>query len=67
MNVGDILGLLSGYALQSSNKIAKRIASIYIWIIRGTPLVVQALYIYFAFPEIMKLIIGSNFTFELWY
>lgn len=34
---GFVLGSLCGYALQSRNKIAKGIANIYVWIMRGTP------------------------------
>jgi glutamine transport system permease protein len=44
------VGSVAGYALQSKNKIARGIAFIYIWLIRGTPLVVQALYIYYVLP-----------------
>jgi glutamine transport system permease protein len=44
---GFIIGCLAGYALQSKNKVAKGVAFVYIWIIRGTPLIVQALYIYY--------------------
>lgn len=62
--LGFILGAVTGYALQSSNRIAKKVAGVYIWIIRGTPLVVQALYVYFALPEIIKTITGSRFTLD---
>ena len=48
--LGFILGSLSGYALQSKSKVAKAIAGVYVWIIRGTPIVVQALYVYFVVP-----------------
>jgi glutamine transport system permease protein len=50
---GFIIGSLTGYALQAKNKIAKAIAGVYIWIIRGTPLMVQALYVYFVIPELL--------------
>ena len=53
--IGMILGAISGYALQSKSKIAKTIAGIYIWIIRGTPIVVQALYVYFVIPKLIGL------------
>jgi glutamine transport system permease protein len=62
--LGFILGAVSGYALQSQNRIARSIANLYIWIIRGTPLVVQALYVYFAVPAIVTLITGSRFTID---
>lgn len=59
--LGFVLGSFSGYALQCQNKIARGIANIYIWIIRGTPLVVQALYVYFAIPALVTLITGERF------
>lgn len=62
--LGFILGALSGYALQSKNKIAKGIANVYIWIMRGTPIVVQALYVYFAVPALITLITGNRFTID---
>lgn len=62
--LGFVLGALSGYALQCDNIVAKGIANIYIWIIRGTPLVVQALYIYFAVPAIITLIKGERFVID---
>lgn len=58
--LGFVIGSLSGYALQSNNKFAKAIASIYIWIIRGTPLIVQALYIYYVVPKILHINLSSN-------
>lgn len=62
--LGFLLGCLSGYALQSKNKIARGIANIYIWIIRGTPLVVQALYVYFAVPALVTQITGERFVID---
>jgi glutamine transport system permease protein len=62
--LGFLLGSLSGYALQSSNRIARSIANLYIWIIRGTPLVVQALYVYFAVPAIVTAVSGERFTID---
>ena len=58
--LGFVLGALCGYALQSQSKVAKGIANVYIWIIRGTPLVVQALYVYFVIPEILSFFTGSR-------
>lgn len=57
---GFIIGSLSGYALQGRNKITKGIANVYIWVIRGTPLVVQALYVYFVVPKLIHLDLSSN-------
>ncbi|MCD7981197.1 MAG: amino acid ABC transporter permease [Clostridiales bacterium] len=62
--LGFILGAVSGYALQCRNKIARAIANVYIWVIRGTPLVVQALYVYFALPALVTLITGNRFVID---
>ncbi len=62
--LGFVLGALTGYALQSKNRVAKTIAGVYIWIIRGTPLVVQALYVYFAVPALVTMITGNRFTID---
>lgn len=48
---GFLIGSLTGYALQAHSKIARGVAGIYVWIIRGTPLMVQALYVYFVVPQ----------------
>lgn len=62
--LGFVLGSVSGYALQCKNKVARTIANVYIWIIRGTPLVVQALYVFFAVPALITLITGERFTID---
>lgn len=60
--IGFMLGCVSGYALQCKNKFAKFIANIYIWIIRSTPIIVQALYVYFVVPEITGIDLSSNIS-----
>lgn len=62
--LGFLLGALSGYALQCRNKFARGIANVYIWMIRGTPIVVQALYVYFVVPALITLIKGERFTLD---
>ena len=62
--LGFLLGSLSGYALQSKNKVALTVANIYVWIIRGTPIVVQALYVYFVVPALISLAKGEQFTLD---
>jgi len=56
---GFIIGCLTGFVLQWKSKVLKFIAGVYIWIIRGTPLVVQALYIYYVIPELLKIDMSS--------
>lgn len=53
---GFLLGSATGIALQSKNKVAKAVAGVYIWIIRGTPLIVQALYVYFVIPKLLTIL-----------
>lgn len=50
--LGIILGLIAAFAKIASNKWINRIADIYITVIRGTPLIVQLSFIYFALPGI---------------
>lgn len=60
ITMGFVLGSLTGFALQCPNKVAKAIANVYIWLIRGTPLIVQALYVYFVIPKLIGLDFSSN-------
>lgn len=54
--IGFVLGAIFGLGRISKNKIFFGIASIYIEVIRGTPVLVQAIWIFFALP----LITGYN-------
>lgn len=60
ITMGFVLGSLTGFALQCQNKAAKGIANVYIWLIRGTPLIVQALYVYFVIPKLIGMDFSSN-------
>ena len=62
--LGFLLGAVSGYALQGKCRVARTAAGVYIWLIRGTPIVVQALYIYFVVPAILSLIEGEQVTMD---
>ena len=57
---GFILGALTGFALTCSSKVLRSIANIYVWIIRGTPLIVQALYVYFVIGKLIPFFGNSN-------
>ena len=41
------------------------IAKAYIWLIRGTPMLVQAFYFYFALPQLIQTITGTPFRIEI--
>ena len=60
IGIGFLIGSLCGYLLQSKYKIGKAIAEVYIWIIRATPLMVQALYGYFVIPKLFGVDISST-------
>jgi glutamine transport system permease protein len=47
---GLIIGLVAGFARAYGNWITNNIALVFIEIIRGTPIVVQVMFIYFALP-----------------
>ena len=50
---GIIIGLLAGLARTYGGWIANHIALVFIEVIRGTPIVVQVMFIYFALPMVL--------------
>nr|NMN91272.1 His/Glu/Gln/Arg/opine family amino acid ABC transporter permease subunit [Brenneria salicis ATCC 15712 = DSM 30166]RBP58107.1 His/Glu/Gln/Arg/opine family amino acid ABC transporter permease subunit [Brenneria salicis ATCC 15712 = DSM 30166] len=50
---GLIIGVLAGFARAYGGWFSSRIALVFIEIIRGTPIVVQVMFIYFALPMIL--------------
>ncbi|MFT8210318.1 MAG: glutamine ABC transporter permease GlnP [Symbiopectobacterium sp.] len=50
---GLVIGVVAGFARVYGSWIASRIALVFIEIIRGTPIVVQVMFIYFALPMIL--------------
>ncbi len=57
--IGFVLGAIAGLARLSRFKIVNWIAIIYIEAVRGTPVLVQAIWIYFALPLIIKYTLPS--------
>jgi polar amino acid transport system permease protein len=51
---GMILGLFLALGRISKNKVLDRISWLYIWLFRGTPLLMQIFFIYYALPMIYK-------------
>ncbi|MRD48116.1 ABC transporter permease subunit [Caenimonas koreensis DSM 17982] len=52
-SIGLVLGLAAALGRTSRAWALRRIASFYIWLIRGTPLLVQILFVYFALPVLV--------------
>ena len=51
--IGFIIGIVVGLGRLSKNKFLFGLSTIYVEMIRGTPIMVQALYIYFALPMML--------------
>jgi polar amino acid transport system permease protein len=58
---GVIIGLFMSLCKLSSNRMLKLASLVYIDFIRGTPLLVQILLIYFGIPGLLAAIFGGNF------
>lgn len=50
--LGMIFGIAGALCRISSNKFLNRLAFLYVWIIRGTPVMVQLFILYFGFPQL---------------
>ncbi|GGJ65189.1 amino acid ABC transporter permease [Virgibacillus salexigens] len=57
--IGFVLGGIFGLGRIANNKLIKSISAIYVEVIRGTPVLVQAIWIYFALPLIIGFEIES--------
>ena len=54
--IGLVVGLLTCFMGRSKNPILKAIAAVYVWCIRGTPMMVQAFLVFFAVPQLIRLV-----------
>ncbi len=57
--IGMIIGLFICLMKMSKNVVPRAIAGVYIWIIRGTPMLVQALIIFLGVPQLIQVVIPS--------
>lgn len=53
--IGIVLGLVACLFGMSKIKILKALSAIYVWVIRGTPMIVQAFIVYFGIPQLIQL------------
>lgn len=58
-----VIGLLSCLSGMSKVKPLKWISKFYVWIIRGTPFIVQLFLIHFGVPEVVRALTGARFSF----
>jgi len=59
---GLFVGVVVGLAKISKNKIVRAPADLFIWLLRGTPLLVQILFAYYALPSLIPSIQLSEFS-----
>lgn len=60
--IGVLLGVTAALGKVSRFAPLRWIAGFYIWVMRGTPLLVQVLFVYFALPEVHPVLRMSEFT-----
>lgn len=59
---GIVIGLLAALGKVSRVPMLRMIAGAYIWVVRGTPLLVQVLFAYFALPVLVPALKMTDFT-----
>ena len=52
--IGMVIGFFTCLLRMSKNVILRFIAGVYVWLIRGTPMIVQAFIIYFGVPQVIQ-------------
>ena len=57
--IGLILGLVTCLMSVAKSKILNTISGIYIWLVRGTPMIVQAFIVYFGMPQVVQVMIPT--------
>ncbi len=53
---GIIIGFFTSLMSIAKSRILRFISGVYIWVIRGTPMIVQAFIVYFGMPQLIQLI-----------
>ena len=60
--LGMVIGFLSCIMGMSKNPVLRAISAVYVWLIRGTPMLVQAFFVFYAIPQLVKVLSGTAFT-----
>lgn len=60
--LGMVIGFLSCIMGMSKNPVLRAISAVYVWLIRGTPMLVQAFFVFYAIPQLVKVMTGTAFT-----
>ena len=59
--LGMVVGLISCFMVISKWRILKILAGGYVWVIRGTPMIVQAMFFFFGLNQVMRVFPYFNF------
>ncbi len=62
--IGLVIGLIVCFMGRSKNIILRGISFVYVWCIRGTPMIVQAILVFFAFPQVIQMF-APDFTIDI--
>lgn len=63
--VGTILGMIIALGRITKNKILNAITWFYVWVFRGTPLLLQLFVVYYALPLLTKELLGNAIRFPV--
>jgi His/Glu/Gln/Arg/opine family amino acid ABC transporter permease subunit len=63
--IAMLLGVLVCLMHISHMSVPRGIAKFFIWLIRGTPMLVQAFYVYFAMPQLIQALTASQFRIDI--
>ena len=63
--IAMLLGILVCLMNISKNRVLHGVAKFYIWLIRGTPMLVQAFYVYFAIPQLAQALTGNPLRIDI--
>ena len=62
--IGMLIGFFACIMGMSKNPVLKGISSVYVWIIRGTPMLVQAFIVYFGMPQVVQKLFDPSFRID---
>lgn len=65
LTIGTVIGILVAFAKISKSKILRILSTIYVEIIRGTPMLLQLMFFYLAMPALVSKIFGTRFRPEV--
>lgn len=62
--IGMLIGFFACIMGMSKNPVLKAVSSVYVWIIRGTPMLVQAFIVYFGMPQVVQKLFDPSFRID---